>query len=124
MWNLQGHRLIKQPQHRFVKEPVFELEARAEYVLPDEHPNCTVHGLGLTQVLEVGFHVRSGRQGEFFADAVPDMLRHSRPEPLSLLGVKSAPQSVPADAPLVRAEDARKLPTTRSSMSVSKESGA
>lgn len=39
--DFQAPRLVKQPQYRLVKKPVFELEARAECVLPNEDPDCT-----------------------------------------------------------------------------------
>lgn len=34
--NLQAHRLVKEAQHRFVEESIFELEARAEGSLADD----------------------------------------------------------------------------------------
>src|SRR6478735_5724200 len=84
MRNLQAHRLVKEAQHRFVEEPIFELEARAEGFLADEYPNCPAHGLRVAAGLEMRLQVCRCRQGEFFADAVPDMLRDSRPKPFSL----------------------------------------
>ncbi len=77
---------IARPKRRstFVEEPIFELEARAEGSLADEYPNCPAHGLWVAKELEVCLQFGHRRQGEFFADAVPDMLRDSRPEPLSL----------------------------------------
>ena len=67
-----------------MKKPVFELEARAERFLPDDlftgQPDAWLPAEGP----EMCVHVRRGRQCEFFADAVPDVLRDSWPESLSL----------------------------------------
>src|SRR5215218_9075961 len=83
MRNLKAHRLVKKAQQRFVNEPVFDLEARAECALSDEHPDCTAPGLRIAYRLEARLKFRYRLQGEFFADAVPYVLRDSRPEPLS-----------------------------------------